>query len=89
MGTDEPPRGGRPDGRSDIVRAFDRLPKPLRVILFALAVSFAVVMVISYVTQGRWGMAVIWVVVTLVWGVIALVRLGEADRYASTHVDGR
>lgn len=78
--------GGAPDGRSEIVRAFDRWPKTVRVVLFALAVSFAVVMTISYLAQGRWGMVLLWVVITGVWALIALVRLSEADRYRP---DGR
>lgn len=77
-----------PDARSDVVRAFDGWPKPLRVIIFALAVSFAVVMTIGYVAQGRWWMVIVWVVVTAIWSLIALVRLAEADRYARKGTSG-
>ncbi|WP_114908144.1 hypothetical protein [Ornithinimicrobium murale] len=77
---------GPPDGRSAIVRAFDRWPKPVRVVIFALAVSFALVMVISFAAQGRWGMVVLWVIITAVWGMVALVRLAEAHRH---ELDGR
>lgn len=69
-----------PDRRSDIVRAFDRWPKVLRVVLLALAVSLAVVMTVSFVAQGRWGMVLLWGIITVVWALIALVRLSEADR---------
>ena len=71
-----------PDERSDIVRAFDGWPKGVRVVLFALAVSFAIIMLISYVARGSTGMAIVWAVVALVWSLIGVVRLGEADRYA-------
>ena len=71
-----------PDERSDIVRAFDGWPKGVRVVLFALAVSFAIMMLISYVARGSMGMAIVWAVVALVWSLIGVVRLGEADRYA-------
>ncbi|USQ80565.1 hypothetical protein [Ornithinimicrobium faecis] len=80
---------GPPDRRSDIVRSFDRWPKPLRVVVFALAVSFAVVMTISYLAQGRWGMVLLWLVITAVWSMIALVRMGEADRFDGGTTDGR
>lgn len=76
------------DTRSGIVRVFDTWPKPLRVILFALAVSFAVVMTIGYVAQARWWMAIVWVVVTAIWSLIGLVRLAEADRYARRGTSG-
>ncbi|USQ75946.1 hypothetical protein [Ornithinimicrobium cryptoxanthini] len=71
-----------PDGRSDLVRAFDGWPKAVRVVIFALAVSFALVMLISYVARESMGMAIVWAVVALVWSMIGVVRLGEADRYA-------
>lgn len=79
-----------PDQRSDIVRAFDGWPKAVRLVLFALAVSFAVVMLISYLAQGSMGMAIVWAVVALVWSLIGVVRLGEADRFAqqSRQADG-
>lgn len=81
---------GPPDSRSEIVRAFDRWPKPLRVILLALAVSLAVVMTISFLAQGRWGMVILWAIITLVWAAIGLVRLSEADRFArNAREDGR
>lgn len=82
------PTEGPPDHRSEIVRAFDRWPKPLRVVVFALAVSFAVVMTISYLAQGRWGMVLLWIIITAVWAMIALVRMGEADRFDAGPTQG-
>lgn len=69
------------DTRSQLVRTFDGWPKVLRVVLFSLAVSLAIVFAISYVVQQRWAYAGLWILVTGVWGLIALTRLNEADRY--------
>lgn len=69
------------DTRSELVRTFDGWPKPLRVVLFSLAVSLAIVFVISYTAQGRWAYAGLWLLVAGVWGLIGLTRLSEADRY--------
>lgn len=69
------------DPRTDFVRAFDNLPKALRVVILALAVALPVVLGIGYAMEGRWGWTMVWVIVTGVWGLIALTRLNEADRY--------